>query len=204
MTEGLVLKKPGLATLIKITAPALAATQGLMSGSGSLGPTHQLLSPRQRWLASSQPNMPQAHTISSHECSLSPFALTDAIEVHRQRRRSDRLASRRWSTAAGCFEDSATFCSPTHPSLSSSPPESSTDAWFVRLDRRLGFGLGPKIGDETERTAATAMDYTNAMPDAAGPDAWTNVAPIWAFTEDDYRQWSVDSRNAYSRGIQIL
>nr|CAB3482234.1 unnamed protein product [Digitaria exilis] len=76
---------------------------------------------------------------------------------------------------------------------------------------RLGFGLGPKIGDETERTAATAMDYTNAMPDAAGPDAWTNAAPsaawdssIWAFTEDDYRQWSVDSRNAYSRGIQIL
>ncbi|CAL5010335.1 unnamed protein product [Urochloa decumbens] len=44
------------------------------------------------------------------------------------------------------------------------------------------------------------MDYTNAIhiiPDAAGPDAWTNAAPcaaggdssIWA-TEDDYRQWS--------------
>ncbi|OEL16769.1 Zinc finger CCCH domain-containing protein 56 [Dichanthelium oligosanthes] len=56
------------------------------------------------------------------------------------------------------------------------------------------------------------MDYTNAIhiiPDAAGPDAWTNAAPsaaadsgIWA-TEDDYRQWSADpgygDRNPSSR-----
>ncbi|KAF8712967.1 hypothetical protein HU200_028755 [Digitaria exilis] len=56
------------------------------------------------------------------------------------------------------------------------------------------------------------MDYTNAIhiiPDAAGPDAWTNAAPsaagessIWA-TEDDYRQWNADSgygdRNPSSR-----
>jgi len=56
------------------------------------------------------------------------------------------------------------------------------------------------------------MDYTNAIhiiPDAAGPDAWTNAATstggdaaIWA-TEDDYRQWNADpgygDRNPSSR-----
>nr|CAB3480089.1 unnamed protein product [Digitaria exilis] len=54
------------------------------------------------------------------------------------------------------------------------------------------------------------MDYTNAIPDAAGPDAWSNAAPsaagdssIWAFTDEDYRLWSVDcaygDRNPSSR-----